>query len=490
MSEAARVRRHDPDFEPPFGSAPQAPASSDPLAELARLVGQDDSFRGVFKQTSPAPARAVAAAPSAEPVHHRPAPQSDRDPRAEEAQPDYSEEPSPATQAMDPVAFGHDPYEDEAAETLAYAEQHPYAAHEDGAAQGAEDYSVPSDSWDGTSPDHHAETAPPSQSDESAPIDRAPRRPLAVLFAVLALTGGGLAATFLARSGSGAMHMANGGTPTIMASTAPSKIQQVDPSAPTNAEDAESALLSKSGENGTGPVKVVKSQEQPLDLAQLPKSASASESADAVPASRSPFPEPKKVKTFVVRSDGSVIGNSAAGQPAPSSLAQVAAAAVADSPAAIAPAPGPTVAPRPVTPRGGQVASSTPRAPSGQQGTDATSTVARPRQAATPGPKPAAKPKPVEVADASESATPVAQGGGSFALQLAASPSEQDAREAFSKLQRKHSELSGFKPSVRKFDNGDKSVYRLRVGNLSQDQAKTLCSQLQASGGSCFVVRN
>ncbi len=50
MSEAARSRREDARYEPQFGTSAGANgAASDPLAELARLVGQDDPFRNVFR---------------------------------------------------------------------------------------------------------------------------------------------------------------------------------------------------------------------------------------------------------------------------------------------------------------------------------------------------------------------------------------------------------------------------------------------------------
>ncbi len=78
-----------------------------------------------------------------------------------------------------------------------------------------------------------------------------------------------------------------------------------------------------------------------------------------------------------------------------------------------------------------------------------------------------------------------------FGLQLAASPSEADAEAAFAKLKKKYpGQLGPYTASIHKSETGDKPVYRVRVGGLSQTDAKTLCSQLQSSGGSCFVVHN
>jgi hypothetical protein len=33
-------------------------------------------------------------------------------------------------------------------------------------------------------------------------------------------------------------------------------------------------------------------------------------------------------------------------------------------------------------------------------------------------------------------------------------------------------------------------VYRVRVGNMSREEAVSLCEKLKSDGGSCFVARN
>ena len=323
-----------------------------------------------------------------------------------------------------------------------------------------------------------------------------------MLAAVLVLTGGGLAATFLARTGTGAAVLGRQ-TPTILAAAGPNKIKQVDAAATSTPEDADGALLNRNNPTSPGSTKVVNSQEQPIDLGQLPKAASGDGQDAPQPqqSSSSPFPEPRKVKTFLVRPDGTMISPSGAGigatgsVPAPANpvLPSIAAMPPPDSPPA-----APVVAPRPATPKTAARTPTTPKSPPASiadaaSGVDAAAppAPAKARQPASAGVK-APKAKPIEVADASASVTPAATGqGGAYGLQLAAAPSEQEARELFTRLQKKYSaELGPYHPTIRKADSGDKSVYRLRVGNLSQDQAKSICSQLQASGGSCFVVRN
>jgi cell division septation protein DedD len=90
-------------------------------------------------------------------------------------------------------------------------------------------------------------------------------------------------------------------------------------------------------------------------------------------------------------------------------------------------------------------------------------------------------------------AAPVAStgNGGGFAVQLAAPANEQEARSASSRLGAKFAEpLGGRHPSVVKADVGDKSIYRVRVGSLSRDEAVSLCEKVKAKGGACFVAKN
>ena len=473
MSEAARSRRVEPGFEPPIDRPVAARAGgADPLAELARLVGHDDPFRNMFKPAAPArpvarepvggvPQEPAWSNPEATAAEHHDAglPQASEHGADEWAGPDAHDEPY-AEPVYPADGTGHDQAE---------APAHDYAIEGEHQAYG--ELGAAPELWD----------EPPSTalSDETALSSPTPRRPLVVLFAVLALTGGGLAATFLARTGPSAAATSSAGAPVILASTTPDKIKQADVSSTTNAEDADAALLSRNGETNGGPVKVVNSQEQPIDLAQLPKAEGApASSAEAPPAnSQSPFPEPRMVKTFLVRPDGTMIPTGTAGALAPqgsNNLPQMAAL--------------PPVAALPATPKTGVRAATTPKAAPptiGELAGDPTNSVSAKPAA------PDAQSKPVIVADAVASDGAAAQqGGGGFALQLAASPSERDARAAFTRLEKKYKELGSYQPRIKKAGTAGRPVYRLRVGSMSQDQAKTLCAQLQAGGGSCFVVRD
>ncbi len=484
MSEAARSRRVEPGFEPPMDRPVAARAGgADPLAELARLVGQDDPFRNMFKPAAP-PVRPVARGPAHD-VAQEPA-WSGSEPVAADHYDADLPQPSDVHDAhewADPEAhdehYAQPAYHGDSAdhgepEALA----HGYASEDEHQAYG--EFAAAPELWD--------ESPSTRLSDESAVSPPTPRRPLVVLFAVLALTGGGLAATFLARTGPSIAATSGAGAPVILASTTPDKIKQADASSTTNAEDADAALLSRNGETNGGPVKVVNSQEQPIDLAQLPKAESApASSAEAPPAnSQSPFPEPRMVKTFLVRPDGTMIPTGSAGALVPrgaSSLPQMAAL-----PPVAAAGGGTSAAALPATPKTGVRAATTPKAalPTiGELAGDPTNSV--PTRPAAPD----AQSKPVVVADAVASdGASAPQGAGGFALQLAASPSERDARAAFTRLEKKYKELGSYQPRIKKAGTAGRPVYRLRVGSMSQDQAKTLCAQLQAGGGSCFVVRD
>ena len=520
MSEAARSRRDDTRYEPQM-AAPGRDASqghADPLAELARLVGQDDPFRSVFRPASPGMA-AERTADGEGPRYLRDAPYPvGGEPHGTEATHDghehhHDDGHGHADPAYDGHAYAdgyhHDPahadaahhghdahhgqhaYDDRGYDDRAYAAEH--EAHHDYAAYADERYATEAAAAS-TLPDiwaqsgDGAEAGGPSLAHgeirDGIGADRrsSPRRPLAVLAAVLVLTGGGLAASFLVKGPStpGAAAAGSGRTaPTIMAATGPTKVK-VEGANATAPEDQDAALLNKNGNVSSGPVKIVSSQEQPVDLGQLPRTSDLADGARPLPApTPSPFPEPKKVKTFVVHPDGTML--SADG--APSSTAGGVAAAPDGSGSAL-----------PATPKTASNGGTTPRSAAPADAiaaltalpTDAAGAApARPaRQPASPGAK-LASAKPNDTADA-----PTASAGG-YGVQLASSPVEADANAAFAKLKKRFpTQLGALTASVHKAETGDKPVYRVRVGSMSQDDAKALCAQLQGAGGSCFVVHN
>jgi hypothetical protein len=106
----------------------------------------------------------------------------------------------------------------------------------------------------------------------------------------------------------------------------------------------------------------------------------------------------------------------------------------------------------------------------------------------------AAHPVPLNkpVANETASAASVASSGG-YAVQLSSQGSEAEAQSSFRALQAKYPNLlGGREPIVRRADLGEKGIYyRAMVGPFaSREQATDLCSNLKAAGGSCIVQKN
>ncbi len=128
-----------------------------------------------------------------------------------------------------------------------------------------------------------------------------------------------------------------------------------------------------------------------------------------------------------------------------------------------------------------------------------------------PGSKASAKPKPADkaadkapaadkpasadkttAADRPAPAKPaasVAHGSSPYAVQVGASPSQDDAKGLMGRVQKKFSgEVSGFKTDVVAATVDGKTVYRALIsGFAAAGDANRLCDQLKAGGQACFV---
>jgi cell division septation protein DedD len=147
---------------------------------------------------------------------------------------------------------------------------------------------------------------------------------------------------------------------------------------------------------------------------------------------------PRKVKTMVVRPDGSV-------EAPPAAQAAAAGATAEAAPASAMPVPAPEEAPAP-----------------------------EPKQVA------AADPKPAPAANTR------------YVVQVGAKKSQTDALATFADIQQKYPKLlSNYRPIVQKADLGSKGVwYRLRVGPIdNKSEAYKLCGQLKSQGlPDCLVM--
>jgi SPOR domain len=108
-----------------------------------------------------------------------------------------------------------------------------------------------------------------------------------------------------------------------------------------------------------------------------------------------------------------------------------------------------------------------------------------------PGTVPASSSTPQTTQSTNQSTPAPATGGSGFTVQLAAEGSEDAARAKFNRMRGQYSETLGTQnPNIRSAEVNGRSVYRVRVGNMSREEAVSLCEKLKSDGGSCFVARN
>jgi tetratricopeptide (TPR) repeat protein len=94
------------------------------------------------------------------------------------------------------------------------------------------------------------------------------------------------------------------------------------------------------------------------------------------------------------------------------------------------------------------------------------------------------------MAAATPAAPALSASGGSYRVQLAASRSEDEARQLWQKVVSQNQELAGKEPSIDKTEVGGLGTfYRLQIGPF-QDKAESLklCNTLKRSGVDCFLV--
>ena len=433
MSMAEDTRKR-PDFSSDYSSEPPRESGSDPLAELARLIGQSDPFTDLSKRK---PFEAVR--------------QDDR--------------PAPEWLAR-PAAPEHDDY-DPPAQHQAYAQpdhmpaQHePHAVASHGASAqhtDASDYPEEAGSYDHYPPDDRYRVALPSgqyapdgyyAEDGHMPphggegVTHRRRGALLTVAAVVGLAVIGTAGAFGYRTYvSGGSAPAN--PPVIKADPTPPKTVP----APATTASVDKPIQDRIGAMAA-PERVVPREEQPVSLptgpAPGPRMAAQPSAQAAAPLVSPPPPvsagnEPKKVKTVTIRQDNSGADSAAmANAPAAAPPAQSRTPATKSGPMAIAPEP-----------------------------TSRTKTAARtpPSQAA----------------------------GGAYVVQVSAQKTEDEARASYQVLQQKYpSVLSGRDPIIRRAELGQSGTwYRVHVGSFAtSDQATALCNNLKDAGGQCIVQKN
>ena len=495
--------------------AQAAPASAhrqeDPLAELARIVGQDDPFKALWPERDAGGGRADPPMGHAHPTQHSQAHAPQADPYGRQPTAQSFEDQLSAYETQSPQA-GALPYqlrqpaaqpepEQDWAPRQAYeqhqAPQPTHAAYDDRYAR------------DEAEPVYEPQGQLPPHEQDFEPAPRKNRKGLVAVGALLGVLAVGGAGSYAFRGSSTALKVA-GVPPLIKADTGPSKVQPVNPGGVEVPNQDRQIYNRAQVPEDLKNVKVSGRTEQPVDVEQITRRDIPADTAQAVAngtstggqaaAAPKPLPpsglpqlgEPRRVKTVSVRPDGTIIESEAAPTRV-ASLGNIGASSGAPAPSATQTSTGSTPVPAPA-PRPKPAAAAVP-APT------TTATIpARPKPAAPEAdtatttastPKPAAAPRQ-QVAAVQPASAPVAEAAsGGWAVQLAAPQSEAEAKDAISKLQKRFSdELSGMKPGVRKADVNGKTIYRVRVGGMSREDATSLCTKLQGAGGQCFVAKN
>ncbi|MGE0282786.1 MAG: SPOR domain-containing protein [Rhizobiaceae bacterium] len=293
------------------------------------------------------------------------------------------------------------------------------------------------------------------------PAEKRPRRGLwlAAVVGGLALIGG-ISAVALSFGGSGISEIAM-----VKADGKPVKVRPENPGGSTVPTQGSTVYetVSRSGATDTSAQeRLVDTVEEPLDLPSLNNEeveddvAAISKDEDRVEptlesdvaAQETIAVAPRKVRTMVVKSDGTLVPRE---EPVEPQQPQKPAAAVED-----------------------------------ELGTEQITTGAtKPSAPATPEPAtvaavPAALEKPATA--------PVA---GGWSIQVSSQPSEDGANKSLKDISRKYAGVIGDRsPNIVKAEvDGKGTMYRVRIPASSRDEAIRLCGDLKAAGGSCFVTK-
>lgn len=446
---------------------PSAKVESDPLAELARLIGQADpnadfgDAQSSRRQPSP-PAEADyeaeddrSAGPppwmrrQAEQHPAEPAIPRDVHPLRRYAAAHHLPEPTYHTSPQVQPDAHHEARYDDAlygpadsdADHAAYGSQQHAGYHDDYSYQ--DDY----------------------EDDEE---ERKPRRKgFATVAAVVALAVVGTGAAFAYRTFVGTTR--SGEPPIIKADAGPNKV------VPPSAENASKQIQDRMAA-GNATEQLVSREEQPVDVKDIAKSgprvvfpplnqnANPPSTASVAPGNKLAASggsaaavgggEPRKIKTLMVRSD------------------EATAAAAESTAQQRAPAPAPVPAP-PATTR-----AAVPSAPA-------------PNANAPLSLAPQGTPGRVASVNPTQTEAPAATGG--YVVQVSSQRSEADARASFKALQHKFpSSFGSHAPLIKRADLGSRGVYyRAMVGPFgTSEQAVQFCGNLKAAGGQCVVQRN
>ena len=476
---------------------------SDPLAELARLIGQTDPF-GAAAKPAPHPLQSRAnirpqqydppeeeesAASSPPPWMQRarqeaaPPPLQDQDQDHDE--PEYqppSVHPLHRYAAQPPQLQAPAQDHDEAPQQQ-YADAEPQTdpSRYDDALYGRIEAGEQDFQRDPAYPD---DPYAYQNGYEGEPAPRKRSSGLLTVAAVLALAVVGTGAAFGYRTYVGSPR--SGEPPIIKADNSPTKV------VPAQSD----GVASKTPDRmvpGDGGEKLVSREETPVDVntrsgaprvvfpalnqnGNPPPVASVSPSAPPPSTAANgtmPNNEPRRIKTLAVKGDAAENGGIPAGATAPPAK-PVPPTRTAAAPAAAAPPPQAPAAPAARNPASANASANQPISLAPQSG-----------QQADPAP-------PTRTAATNPAQTAPAASGG-YLVQVSSQKNEADAQSSYRALQGKFPSVLGSRTSlVKRVDLGEKGVYyRAFAGPFaSSEEAVQVCNSLKTAGGQCFVQRN
>ncbi|MCF1471253.1 MULTISPECIES: SPOR domain-containing protein [Rhizobium/Agrobacterium group] len=337
--------------------------------------------------------------------------------------------------------------------------------------------------------------------------------------AVVVLVGGGGVYAWMKTSG-GETFSSNE-PKVVMADKGPVKVVPADPGGKAVPNQNKAVYDRVSGSTPDQPQQksLISSQEEPVDVAQrtlepdnlpleqeseadnagmngagmsgdAPQTGQNGQPGDAAKQGDQQSLSPRKVKTMIVRPDGSLVAQEApAQQPATSqpSTAQGGASQPAAQPGSAAPQSVEQAMASADTATAAQDSAGVPApnmpVPRNRPASAPVQTAAAAAKSPTP---PAAM--PVSASPASASAV---SGSGGYLVQISSLPSEADAQKSYKNLSAKFgSVIGGRGVDIKAADiPGKGTYYRVRIPAGSKDEAVSLCERYRGAGGNCMVVR-
>jgi len=465
------------------GGDPYASGSgdSDPLAELARLIGQTDPFGTMGRanaQVAPRPHAGDRYQQTPEPDVAPPAgppawmQRANRQEVRQEA-PQYDDAPPEYPSAVHPlqrIAAARAAQEQQYQAEPQYAEEPDpsryddalYGRLDDGAGHSRHDTAYAEDGY--AYQDGYDEEA-----EEQAPKRRGGMLTVVVVLA-LAIVGTG--AAFAYRTYVGAPR--SGEPPVIKADTSPTKIVPAQADGSAKVPDRMAA--------GDGTEKIVPREEAPVDVnakagprvvfpplnanGNPPLVASVAPTAPPPPTNAvtgtMPNAEPRKIRTLTVRGDQSDATTAPVASAPPAKPMPAARAGAVPPHNAPAFANASASAPLSLAPQTSQPAS-------------------------------AAEPPRTRIAAVPAQPAPAAASSGGYVVQVSSQRNEADAQASFKALRGKFPSVLGSRePLIKRADLGEKGIYyRAMVGPFgTTEEASQFCGSLKTAGGQCVVQRN